>query len=140
MRGHKAEISPTWEAVGEDVPAAPDWLTDDALAEWERTLPILMKERRTLTLADLASFANYCTAVGQVAEAARILKDGGLIFMGPSGPKRHPAVVIRSDGLTQARQLAAELGLTPASRGRPGIREGADSDLGPLFSGGLGLD
>ncbi|MGU3496298.1 phage terminase small subunit P27 family [Xanthobacteraceae bacterium A53D] len=141
MRGRKATTITTEELPPDDIPDPPAWLSDDARAEWERVLPILLNERRTLTIADLASFANYCTAIGQVAEAARILSKEGLTFTGTSGPKRHPAVAIRSDGMTQARQIAAELGLTPASRSRPAIREGSDDGqgLGPLF-GGLRLD
>lgn len=141
MRGRKATQIPM---AGEDeapdgIPGPPAWLTADARAEWDRVLPILLNERRTLTIADLASFAHYCTAVGQVAESARIIEREGLTFTGSSGPKRHPAVAIRSDGMTQARQIAAELGLTPASRGRPAIRGGAQEDGYGLFAG-LGLD
>lgn len=142
MRGNKAVITPVFGGpAGSNPPEPPSWLTDDARAEWDRVLPILLNERRTLTTADLSSLVHYCTAVGQVAEAARILKNEGLTFSGASGPKRHPAVAIRSDGMTQARQIAAELGLTPASRGRPGIRtgEGGGDGLGGLFAD-LGLD
>ncbi|WP_341991857.1 phage terminase small subunit P27 family [Azorhizobium sp. AG788] len=143
MRGRKATSIPmTGDDPPDDMPEAPTWLSADARTEWDRVLPILLTERRTLTLADLASFANYCTAIGQVAEAARIIEREGLTFTGSSGPKRHPAVAIRSDGMTQARQIAAELGLTPASRGRPAIRGGGGADEGYGFGlfGGLGLD
>ncbi|MFG1237174.1 phage terminase small subunit P27 family [Xanthobacter autotrophicus DSM 597] len=142
MRGSKAGIEPHDEQQPDDLPAPPEWLGDDAREEWLRVLPILLGERRTLSMADLSIFANYCVAIGQVAEANRILKEEGLTFSGPSGPKRHPAVAVRSDGMTQARQMAAELGLTPASRGRPGIKPGSgDGDEPGLFGlfGGHGL-
>lgn len=134
MKGRKADIPIADEPLPEGVPEPPEWLSADARAEWVRVLPVLYTERRTITATDLAIFANYCTAIGQVAEANRILADEGLTFTGPSGPKRHPAIAIRSDGMTQARQMAAELGLTPASRGRPAIRNGGGDDL---FSDGL---
>ncbi|UJX47175.1 phage terminase small subunit P27 family [Xanthobacter sp. YC-JY1] len=134
MKGRKPEIPAAQEPLPDGVPEPPEWLTEDARAEWARVLPVLLVERRTITMTDLSIFANYCTAIGQVAEANRILSDEGLTFKGPSGPKRHPAIAIRSDGMTQARQMAAELGLTPASRGRPAIKNGGGDDL---FSGGL---
>lgn len=137
MRGSKAEIQPVDEPMPDGVPAPPDWMSEDARAEWVRVLPTLLTERRTLALADLAIFANYCVAIGQVAEANRILAKEGRTFNGPGGPKRHPANAILSDGMTQARQMAAELGLTPASRGRPGIKNGVDEggELPGLLAG-----
>lgn len=137
MKGRKPDIPITDEPLPDGVPEPPEWLTQDARAEWLRVLPVLLVERRTITTTDLSIFANYCTAIGQVAEANRILEKEGLTFNGPSGPKRHPAIAIRSDGMTQARQMAAELGLTPASRGRPAIKNGGGDDF---FSGGLFSD
>ncbi|MFG1282285.1 phage terminase small subunit P27 family [Xanthobacter autotrophicus] len=132
MRGRKpATINPGTSSV-EKVPAPPAWLSKDAKAEWKRVAPILINERRTLTIADLSMLANYCTAVGQVAEAARIVSKEGLTVASPTGPKKHPAVAIRSDGMTQARQIAAELGLTPASRSRPAMRDNDDEDASGL--------
>lgn len=141
MRGRKAEIIPLHDNMPDGMPEPPADLGADALAEWHRTLPILLNERRTITVADLSVFAAYCTAVGMIAGARRIIQQEGMTFVGASGPKRHPAVGILSDAMTQARQLAAELGMTPASRSRPAIREGSDDGqgLGPLF-GGLRLD
>ena len=136
MRGRKADITSADDAIHEsDMPAPPDWLAGDALEEWERVLPILVK-RGSLTRADLATFTHYCIAVGQVAVATRTIAVEGQTFMGASGPKRHPAVVVRDSAMTQVRQIAAELGLTPASRSRPAIREG--SYTGGLFDD-LGL-
>ncbi len=139
MRGIKAEIPPADEPPRDGVPAPPDWLSDDARSEWLRVLPMLLNERRTLSLSDLPIFTNYCVAVGQVAEANRILKEEGMTFKGPSGPKKHPALAILSDAMTQARQMATEMGLTPASRGRPGIKEGANDPAQPNLFGGTEL-
>jgi P27 family predicted phage terminase small subunit len=138
MRGIKPEIMPAIGPAPDGVPEPPEWMSEDARGVWVRVLPILLNDRRTITVTDLEIFANYCVAIGQVAEANRILEKEGLTFNGPSGPKRHPAIAIRSDGMTQARQMAAELGLTPASRGRPAIKNGADDD-GPGLFGDLGL-
>lgn len=128
MRGRKPKQITAGTSPLTAAPQPPRWLSKDAKAEWDRVAPILIEERRTLTIADLATLANYCTAVGQVAEAARIIGKEGLTFMSGFGPKRHPAVAIRSDGMTQARQLAGELGLTPSSRSRPAMREDDDDN------------
>lgn len=132
MRGRRpATISPGTSPV-EHVPPAPSWLSKDGRVEWERVASILIHERKTLTVADLATFANYCVAVGQVAEASRIIEAEGLTFSTEHGPRKHPAVAIRSDGLMQARQLAGELGLTPVSRSRPAMRDEGPDDGGDL--------
>lgn len=132
MRGRKPETIVA--GTMNDVPNAPTWLGKDAKAEWRRVAPIIVTERKTLTLADLATFAAYCSAVGEISEAARIIERDGMIFQGASGPKKHPAVAIKSDAMTQARLLANELGLTPVSRSRPAIRSdgGGGEDLSYL--------
>ncbi len=143
MRGRKAEIVPLCEDAPDEMPHPPEDLSPDALAEWNRVLSIILTERRTLSVADLATFTAYCTAAGMATEARRIINREGLTYMGASGPKKHPAAAILSDAMTQVRQLAAELGLTPASRARPAIREGAELNSGngydsDLFGGVLG--
>lgn len=141
MKGTRTEILPTDEAMPDDLPAPPDWLSEEGRAEWVRVLPVLLTERRTLSIADFGIFANYCEACGTVVKASRIVRDEGLTFTGPSGIKRHPAVGIRDAAMTQARQMAAELGLTPASRGRPAMKNGVVDDglFGGLF-GDLNLN
>lgn len=118
------------------VPSAPPWLSKEAKAEWRRVTPILVKERRTLTEADLSTLAAYCVAVGQLQEASLILATDGLTFKTEAGiPKPHPAAKLRTDAMTQIRQLGVELGLTPVSRSRPAMREEAKDEDGGLELG-----
>lgn len=113
------------------VPPTPSWLSKEAKAEWRRVAPILVMERRTLTEGDLSTLAAYCLAVGQLQESSRILASEGLTFKTEAGiPKPHPAAKLRTDAMTQIRQLGVELGLTPVSRSRPALREEADSEEG----------
>jgi P27 family predicted phage terminase small subunit len=91
-------------------------------------MPLLI-ERRILTDADMGSVENYCAAIGQVRAAQKIIDRDGLTI----GARKHPAVAIMNDAMTQARQLAAELGLTPVSRSRPAVRESDDDDDSPLL-------
>ncbi|QTL03145.1 phage terminase small subunit P27 family [Aquabacter sp. L1I39] len=132
MKGRKPKETLPGSSPVTSLPTPPTWLSRDAKGEWRRVAPILINERRTLTVADLAMLESYCTAVGLVAEASRIIAKEGLIYMSATGPKKHPAVAIRSDGMTQARQIASELGLTPASRSRPAVRNDDDQDAPDL--------
>ncbi len=127
MRGRKPELTSDRDALTATL-KPPVWLPKDGKAEWRRVLPLLV-ERRILTAGDLASFANYCAAVAQGIEAQRIIRREGMTFTGASGPKKHPAVSILNDAMTQSRQLAAELGLTPVSRARPTIRDDSSEEL-----------
>ena len=126
MRGAKPTMKTDSGAISRNM-SAPGWLSNDAKAEWRRVFPIL-RERRILTVADLGSLENYCTAVGQVREMERTLQSEGHIYVGESGPKRHPATAIQADAMTRARLLAAELGPTPVSRSRPAIQDDPDAD------------
>lgn len=132
MRGRRPlQIQTDCNAV-DTVPRAPAWLSKDAKAEWKRVIPILI-ERRILTDADLASFENYCAAIGQVREMQRLIKRTGPVVENDRGPRAHPAVKIQSDAMTRARLLASELGLTPVSRSRPATIENSnDDDLSAL--------
>lgn len=124
MRGRKpASVTTDARAIA-STPRVPAWLAKDAKAEWRRIMPLLI-ERRILTDADMASVENYCVSVGTVRALDRQIQNAGEIT---------PALFRMQDKAIQtARQLAAELGLTPVSRSRPAIRDdNADDDLADL--------
>lgn len=118
MKGTKPRLVISNDAVT-TVPAAPDWLADDAKAEWRRIMPLLV-ERKILTEADMGSVENYCLSIGRVRQLERELTTG------------FDAAIFRAQdkAMATARLLAAELGLTPVSRSRPAIREDAEADDG----------
>ena len=117
MRGTKPTLVIDKEHVTK-APPVPSWLSKDAKAEWRRVIPGLVK-RRILTRADLGGLENYCVACGRVRELERALQEGGI----------DPVFVRMQDKAMQtARQLAAELGLTPVSRSRPAMRDEAESE------------
>ena len=127
MRGRRTLKTKSDANPVQSVTVAPAWLSKDAKAEWQRVMPILI-ERRVLTDADLASFENYCVAIGQVREMERLIKRAGHVVETDRGPRAHPAVKIQSDAMTRARLLASELGLTPVSRSRPVVFENPNDD------------
>ena len=51
-------------------------------------------------------------------QAEEAVRKYGLTYESDSGPKRRPETTILKENLEAARRLAAELGLTPASRGK----------------------
>ena len=122
MRGRKPEIAADRNAVDSILPP-PAWLSKHGKAEWRRVMPELAK-RRILTAADLGSLESYCVATGRVRELEKLLRAG-----------IDPATFRMQDKAMQtARQLAAELGLTPVSRSRPAMRDDSqdDDDDNPL--------
>lgn len=133
MKGRKPD-----QIVAGNMQAAPNppaWMKSRvAKTEWRKVAAILI-ERKHLTDADLGTLAAYADALGQLADATRLINREGMVVMTANGPRKHPAISIQINARNQVRQLAAELGLTPVSRSRPSIRddEGQDdsaSDLG----------
>lgn len=125
MKGTKPQLVVDKEAVTK-APPIPSWLSKDAKLEWRRVIPGLVK-RKILTVADLGSLENYCVACGHVREIERLIQAAGLAI--------DPALFRLQDKAMQtARQLAAELGLTPVSRSRPVMRndDNGNDDNNPL--------
>ena len=111
MKGRKPELAGDPSAVSA-VTTPPAWLSKYAKAEWRRVMPELVK-RRILTPADFGSLESYCVATGRVRDIEKLLRasiDPKLFRM-------------QDQAMKTARQLAAELGLTPVSRSRPAVRD-----------------
>ncbi|OAF13924.1 phage terminase small subunit P27 family [Bradyrhizobium neotropicale] len=120
MKGRKPELQADANALDAST-RPPTWLSKHAKAEWRRVMPELAK-RRILTLADLGCLESYCLAIGRIRELELLLRAG----------IDHKLVRMQDKAMVTARQLAAELGLTPTSRSRPSIRED-DSDADSLL-------
>ncbi|MBE7183435.1 MAG: phage terminase small subunit P27 family [Methylobacterium mesophilicum] len=125
LRGAKPTLQQDRNPIA-TVSNAPSWLSADAKKEWRRIMPALV-ERKILTEADMGSVENYCVAVGRVREIEKLLRKG-------IDPKLFR---MQDQAIKTARQLAAELGLTPVSRSRPAMRDDEDSeeDDNPLMVG-----
>lgn len=124
MKGTKPQLREAAEGiVTGDIPA-PDWLSEEACKEWNRVMPILT-ERRILTDADLGGLENYCICIGRVRDTEALIQT-------EADPEMMLKLIrVQDKAMASARQLAAELGLTPVSRSRPAIREDEDSDDSP---------
>jgi P27 family predicted phage terminase small subunit len=128
MRGRKPDLKAIEGGLSR-LPPSPSWLPPEAKQEWRRVVPAL-KDRRTITKADLPMLEAYCLAAGTVRRAqAAIAADGDLIETERGDKRRHPAFQTMFQALTESRRLAAELGLTPASRNKAKASEAAADDL-----------
>ncbi|AVA21187.1 phage terminase small subunit P27 family [Rhizobium sp. NXC24] len=114
MRGRKPEITALDGALSH-VPAPPKWLPPHGKAEWRRVMPRLVGDRK-IAAHELGTVEAYCLAVATMRQAEEAVRTHGMTFESDSGPKRRPETTILKENLEAARRLAAELGLTPASR------------------------
>lgn len=122
MRGRKPELASDATALNAST-RPPAWLSKHAKAEWRRVMPELAK-RRILTIADLGSLESYCVAMGRIRELEVLLRAEIDLKL----------LRAQDKSMVTARQLAAELGLTPVSRSRPAVRdnENEGDDDNPL--------
>jgi P27 family predicted phage terminase small subunit len=125
MKGRKPSVIVASGSAAKRVPPAPGWLSADAKKEWRRIMPTLTK-KNILDDPDYGSAENYCVACGRVREIEKLIQKAG----GDIDPKLFR---MQDKAIMTARQLAAELGLTPVSRSRPAIREeSSDNDFADL--------
>lgn len=137
MRGRKpAQLSVVQGGLSK-MPGAPAYLPAEAKREWRRLVPYLVK-RRTLTDADMPTVEAYCLAVGTMRRAQATLTEEGDTVETKEGIKRHPAFTTLTQMMAETRRLAAELGLTPASRNKAGEKpEGKEGFDDPYSSLGI---
>ncbi|MFH9215463.1 phage terminase small subunit P27 family [Streptomyces globisporus] len=104
-------------------PEAPDWLTEEAAAEWARVLPGLAR-LELLKPEDRAALAAYCEAWATFRQATETVKREGLTIEARQGTLTHPAVGIARAAGREVRAWAAHFGLTPSSE--QALSRGAD--------------
>lgn len=112
------------------LPECPDWLEDEAKAEWNRLCKNLF-ELGLLTDLDMAAFASYCQAYARWKEAEEFITQHGSIVKTKTGYwQQVPQVSIAHSNQKIMMQAAAEFGLTPSSRSRiiAGDAKSAETD------------
>lgn len=99
-------------------PSCPDWLSEDAKAEWQRHAPEL-ERLGLLTILDGAPLAAAMEAIAELKKANEVIERDGMTCVGSNGALyQHPAVGIRHKAMQLIRAFAAEYGFTPAARVR----------------------
>jgi P27 family predicted phage terminase small subunit len=121
-KGHKPLDVPQAVAAA---PATPDWLPELAVAMWEQVSPEL-ERLGLLGMIDLATLEAFCLCYAKWREHEAELAAEGSTSTGSMGQMvRHPAHDLALARVKELRQLAVQLGLTPAARQRM-VRPKAD--------------
>lgn len=116
----KSRAQPNEVQVPLGRPELPERVAGDpeALAEWERVVPLL-DSVRVLSDADRSMLASYCAAHSlAIAATAEYLRDGILIENRFGELKAHPMVTVAQKARAEAMRLGLEFGLSPAARSR----------------------
>ncbi|MDD5037206.1 MAG: phage terminase small subunit P27 family [Methylococcaceae bacterium] len=106
-------------------PTAPDFLDVVALKEWNRIIDEMYKVG-TMTACDVGVLAAYCLSWSNMIQAKKQLEaqstkenPGGLLAITTNGNLiQNPLVGIYNTSARDLVKCSAELGLSPASRGR----------------------
>jgi P27 family predicted phage terminase small subunit len=107
-------------------PAAPEWLSEEARAEWDRVVPGLVR-LDLLKPEDRAALATYCETWARFVEATAEVRETGLTIVNETVGKngqvtqrtvKNPAVTVAETAAAQLRGLAHEFGFTPSSEGK----------------------
>jgi P27 family predicted phage terminase small subunit len=97
---------------------APEYLTEGARAEWNRLAPELLKIG-LLTVADITTFAGYCTAFDRWQTAERNIHESTMVLETATGyPMINPWVTISKQQQLQMIKFASELGISATARAR----------------------
>ena len=102
-------------------PEAPDWLPDEARAEWERVVPELAR-LQLLKPVDGAALVAYCLAWDRLVTATRSSRSEPPVVDG----KRNPLVVTAEHASKELRAWCGEFGCTPSAEGRLNVPSGDD--------------
>ncbi|MTC40965.1 MULTISPECIES: phage terminase small subunit P27 family [Providencia] len=117
--------------------APPDELMGDAAIKLWKTQSKILIERGTFELEDAPLLVAYCNAFQLMLTAEQVilkhakadLESGGITEMsGMGGLKKHPAVAVRNDSVSQIARLGSLLGLDPLSRMRSTGAKEKDDD------------
>lgn len=137
----KRRISKTeWRPPkGMKVPEPPDYLSDEAAAEWRRVAPDLVAMGCLHPTADLSILAAYCTCfvrwrdVEDLLSAERPRDDRGMLAIaGSGGVISNPLVKTASAAMRDMTRYMGELGMTPVARARVGANADASQGMSEL--------
>lgn len=124
--GRKVPETPAFKRLP---PEAPEWLPDEARAEWERVVPELARLDLVKPI-DRASLTAYCLTWSRLVTAQREIADDGGSVLGQNsqGRVRHPAVAVVEAASKELRAWAQEFGLTPSAEQKVAAKGGGDGE------------
>jgi P27 family predicted phage terminase small subunit len=130
--GRPVKIPPAFVRLA---PEPPEFLTPEALAEWNRIVPELQRLEIVKTI-DRAALASYCETWARFVSAQMDIRADGMYVTGSQGqPVKSPAVAIAEAASKELRAWCAEFGFTPSAEGNLNIGAPADGgDDGDPFA------
>jgi P27 family predicted phage terminase small subunit len=115
-------------------PKAPSGLDASARREFDKAAKELV-ELGFLRESDLPMLELYAIAMGQVRKLQPLAnKEPAVIPTGTGSSKTNPTHTMLNRYMTTAKNIAAELGLTPAGRGRKGVQKSVGGKAGDYLS------
>lgn len=127
--GRKVAPPPKFRRVA---PEAPEWLSPEAKAEWDRVIPELMR-LELVKAEDRAALAAYCETWATFKDAVETVQREGLTIEAKQGTLAHPAVAIARNTGKELRAWANQFGLTPSAENALAVKEaGGDEEANPF--------
>ena len=147
--GRKIAEAPKFRRIP---PTAPDWLPDEAAAEWERIVPELSR-LELLKPVDRASLTAYCLTWQRLVDAQKLVtdhqyfevtretRDGpetdrvnghGLLGTNSQGVTRAPWIAIIEAASKELRAWAGEFGFTPSAENKLTVQGADDGENDPF--------
>lgn len=113
----------------ENLPDPPEWLDEEARAEWQRIVPELVTIG-LFTKADVKALEAYCKTYSRWKELERQIDQlGTTFFKTPNGHLQAlPQITNAHKYLNQCKSFMTEFGLTPSARGRMTLPSESDED------------
>lgn len=101
-----------------EAPEPPDWLSEEALAEWDRVVPQL-EALDLLKTADRAMLVAYCETWDMYMTAVLKVRAEGMTITNPESglERKHPVLAVVTEMAGLLRGFAREFGLTPSAEG-----------------------
>ncbi|MET4780821.1 phage terminase small subunit P27 family [Glaciihabitans sp. UYNi722] len=132
-------------------PEAPEWLPDEARAEWERVVPELARlellkpvDRASLTayvltwqrMVDAQKLADkYHNVIQSTIDGDQSVQEGyGLLAANSQGVVRAPWIAIMEAASKELRAWAGEFGFTPSAENKLAVKESGDDDESDPFA------
>ena len=114
------------------IPDRPEFLKGEAAREWQRLVPLLVKEK-CLTEWDRAALAAYCQTWKEYrALCVRVHRVSQYTTLTSQGTEiQHPLVGAKNTAFNNLLRICGEFGLTPSSRTRLAVGP-ASGDVDPL--------
>lgn len=117
-------------------PPVPIWLDPEAVAEWNRVVPVLTN-MGLLKAIDMASLAAYCECWARFKNASLIVQQEGMVLHDDKQGRaqRHPALLTVEAASKELRSWAQQFGLTPSAEARLGRKKDDGGDEANPFAG-----